>query len=88
MRVDRPGIGGSLGQCVVCGDTFALEILTGKSVDMMRVNGIDADLPLHRKCKKKLPKDGDWKKLPEGPLRQEFEQVAKRMEVLADGNKI
>jgi hypothetical protein len=76
MKVDIPGIGSSLGQCVVCGDTFALEVIMGKSVGMMRVKGIDANLPIHRKCKDKLPKDGDWKKLPAGPLREEFERVA------------
>lgn len=76
MRIDIPGIGGSLGECVVCGQNFALEVITGKRVDMMRVSGLDADLPLHKKCRKDLPKDGDWKKLPEGPLRQEFEKVA------------
>ena len=46
---------------------------------MVRIKGIDANLPLHTKCKKDLPYDGDWKKLPGGPLRNEFEKVAKCM---------
>jgi len=80
MRVDIPGIGGSLGQCVVCGESFATEVIMGQSVDMMRVRGIDANLPIHRKCKEKLPTDGDWKKLPPGPLREEFARVSHELE--------
>jgi hypothetical protein len=78
MKIDLPGIGGSLGECVICGKNFCLEVITGKNVDLMGIKGIDARLPLHRKCKKDIPSDGDWKKLPEGPLRQEFEKAANK----------
>ena len=78
MKVYIPGVSGSMGECVVCGKSFVSEVLAGKKIDMMRVRGIDTNLPLHRKCKKSLPSDGDWKKLPEGPLRREFEMVANK----------
>jgi hypothetical protein len=43
---------------------------------MVEISGFNRDLPVHKKCLETLQsvKDagGDWKLLPEGPLRTEF----------------
>lgn len=77
MRVEIPGIAGNLGECPFCGGTFTMEILLGKLVRMIHVEGFSCDLPMHEECveKLKLITDGDWRKLPEGPLRAEFQQA-------------
>lgn len=78
MKVSLPGIGGSLGECCVCGESFAMEILTGKGVPMVSIGGFSRDLPVHKKCVGTLEEvqksGGDWKLLPNGPLRREFAQ--------------
>ena len=80
MKISIPGVGGSLGECPVCGDTFLKEILLGESLPAIKVKGIDVILYVHKSCEKtvKAIKDGDWKKLPEGPLRKEFEETHER----------
>jgi hypothetical protein len=82
MKVEIPGIGGNLGECVLCGKSFLTEILTGENVTMMHVQGFDRKLPFHNQCAEDVAKitDGDWKKLPSGPLRQEFEEAAAKLE--------
>jgi hypothetical protein len=81
MRVDIPGIGGSLGECCVCGETFLQEILLGKQVAMIGIEGLSRDVPVHQDCVKTLQsvKDagGNWRLLPEGPLRAEFAKAHK-----------
>lgn len=76
MRVSIPGPGGSLGECIVCGQTFLAEILLGTIVQMVEIGGFDRQLPVHNKCLETLQavmdSGGDWKKLPAGPLRDEF----------------
>jgi hypothetical protein len=76
MRISIPGIGGSLGECVLCGETFLKEIMLDQTVPTVRVEGFDVDLPIHReKCLSALEKNGpDWRTLPDGPLRKEFEK--------------
>ena len=77
MRISIPGIGGSLGECVLCGETFMKEILLGQTVPTVLIDGFDRALPIHKeKCLSVLEKNGpDWKTLPDGPLRQEFAKV-------------
>lgn len=74
LRYSIPGIGGSLGECVVCGDNFLPEILLGQSIKMMSSESIEADLPVHFKCFDLVDaiskSDKDWHRLPEGPLRR------------------
>ena len=67
MRISLPGIGGSLGECVLCGESFCKEILLGQSVPMIHVDGFDRDLPIHKeKCLPALESNGpDWHNLPE-----------------------
>lgn len=73
-----PGVGGSLGKCAVCGDTFLYEIMFAKSVQTVHVDGISKSLPVHDECLKVLEENGpDWKTLPQGPLREAFEQSTK-----------
>jgi hypothetical protein len=78
LKVNIPGPGGSLGECVLCGKDFAFEVITGKSVDCVRISGFDRELPIHAKCGNLL-KDlqGHWEeirtKFPHGPLYDCFE---------------
>jgi hypothetical protein len=82
MRRSIPGIGGSLGECVYCGESFVKEILLGESVRMIGLGGID--FPIHEKeCFEKffaLATDGRvqysvWRSLPEkSPLREELQK--------------
>ena len=80
-----PGIGGSLGQCVVCGETFVRELLhsmvsadsdAGK-VCVVHIDGIEGDLCLHGKCKELLSEimGTGWENLPEGPLRRIYKEA-------------
>jgi hypothetical protein len=73
LRVNLPGLGGSLGECVLCGNTFAREILLGETVPIIGVAAFgDHDLPIHAKCLDELKKLdlSNWSNLPEGPLRR------------------
>jgi hypothetical protein len=74
---NMPGIGGSLGMCAVCGETFMLEILLGTNVHTISVKGFDKDMCVHNKCLDVLEKNGaDWQTLPEGPLRRAYAKAA------------
>jgi len=79
MKIDYPGIGGSLGECCVCGQSFCAELMLGKSVKMGRIDGFDRDVPLHDKCFDILvhisSTTKDWRELPDGPLKQEFAEA-------------
>ena len=78
-----PGIGGSLGTCAICGESFLTEILFSESVSQVVVDGFDQQLSIHtKKCKPKLQAvmdaGGDWQLLPEGPLREAFSRAAEK----------
>ena len=80
---NMPGPGGSLGMCAVCGETFMLEIILGKTVQVMGLEGMDKDFCVHDKCKKSLAKaidSHDWRDIPQGPLRKAFERAAVKVE--------
>jgi hypothetical protein len=74
MKLDYPGIGGSLGECVVCGECFALEILMGRSIATVEIPGFERSLPLHPRCLEEMEsiRGQGWESLPEGPLRQAY----------------
>lgn len=83
LRINYPGVGGSLGECVVCGKSFVGEILLGSNTSVIRLTVIPNDLPVHTSCGDLVTeiKDGDWRKLPEGPLRRCFAEAdAERQE--------
>lgn len=84
MRVSIPGIGGALGECCVCGGTFLTEILLNQTVQMIGIEGMSRDVPVHKKCVQTLQnvKDngGDWRLLPDGPLREEFAKAQAEQE--------
>ena len=74
---NMPGPGGSLGMCALCGDTFMAEILLGRRVQTVEIEGFDKDVCLHLKCLKVLEQNGpDWRTLPDGPLRRAYEKAA------------
>ena len=72
MIAGMPGIGGSLGECQVCGKPFLGEIILGKDVMTGRVGGIDCEVAVHKECAEQLVAGGPWEELPEGPIRRAF----------------
>lgn len=73
LKYSIPGIGGSLGTCVICGKDFALEILLGRSVSSIKADHFDRDLPAHKICADEVIElKGPWKsvreKFPRGPM--------------------
>jgi hypothetical protein len=77
MKISLPGIGDSLGECVLCGECFATEILLGQMVPMIGIDGFgDTSLPIHKKCQEKMQElvsaGAQWDALPDGPLRREY----------------
>ena len=84
MIAGMPGIGGSLGECQVCGKSFMTDILLGKSVMTGRIPGMNCDVAVHSECAKML--DGEpWDKLPDGPIRRAFEaQIVAEDETSSD----
>lgn len=87
MRIDLPGIGGSLGQCVLCGECFAAEVIFGRGVPMISIDGFARDLPVHQKCVEKmqaLKSPFSWENLPEGPLRREYAEAIEKSEAVSE----
>ena len=69
-----PGVGGSLGQCALCGECFAAEIMLGKNVGTFRLPGIEGTLCGHDKCLDEF-EGKTMLDLPEAsPLRQLYEK--------------
>lgn len=76
---NMPGIGGSLGMCALCGGSFVAEVLLGREVQVIGVKGFDMDMCVHDKCADVLKQNGsDWRTLPDGPLRQAFENASQQ----------
>ena len=73
MIAGMPGIGGSLGECQVCGKSFVGNILLGKGVMVGRVAGMNCDVAVHPDCAK-LFCVKPWDELPDGPIRRAFEE--------------
>ncbi len=73
-----PGVGDSLGCCGLCGKDFLKEIMLGRSVHTVSIDGIEGDLCLHEKCLKTMEevKGTGWGHLPPGPLRTFYEDAA------------
>lgn len=71
-----PGIGGSLGCCALCGESFLLQILTGERIVSLDIEGVNNQLYAHNKCATKY-EGKNWPELPTAsPLRQAFEKHA------------
>jgi hypothetical protein len=80
VKVSIPGLGGSLGECIYCGESFAYEIMTNRTVSIIHMEAFgDANLPIHDKCREDMQKlvdaGSEWTALPEGPLRQSYASV-------------
>ena len=86
-----PGPGDSLGQCSVCGESFIMECVLGKSVKSFCLNIVDNTMFAHDKCLKIMEKfdgrDGEWwKELPEkSPLRFALERADEAKPTSAGG---
>lgn len=67
-----PGIGGSLGSCAFCGESFLGSILTGGKFQPFSVNG--NRLAAHPECWDKYGKSypKDW---PKGPLKIAYDKA-------------
>lgn len=57
-------------QCDVCGGFIFLE----PAIEFFTVKGISAQLCCHVSCRPAV-EQGDWTKLPSGPLRKAFEEA-------------
>lgn len=69
-HIGIPGIGGSLGQCQVCGKNFMMEILMGRKVTSLEMSNFpDQVLYVHTVCRSLLKDGMDPESLPEGPIR-------------------
>lgn len=93
LRVaERPGIAGTVGECVVCGKTFIVELLTGAGVQCVelagfkRENGEPALVTLHERCLPALERgrDDGWQALTEGPLRRYYAELVEALQVEGD----
>jgi hypothetical protein len=83
-----PGPGGSLGLCALCGDTFMAEILLGKKVQTVEIEGMDKDVCLHDKCLTVLRQNGpNWRTLPDGPLRKAYAKAVGAGAVTSEAEK-
>lgn len=69
-----PGVGGSLGKCAICGNTFLREILMHENVVSFHQTGIKQKMYAHKDCLDKAEKVSRWEDLPNGPLREAFER--------------
>jgi hypothetical protein len=72
-----PGVGGSLGQCAFCGETFLGEILLGRKVQSFTVSASSTTLYAHKKCLAQYGKGPfDVSALPaKSPLRLSVERA-------------
>lgn len=65
-----PGVGGSLGKCVVCGRDFLKEILMGENIATLSCNWFaEKSFPCHKACADKIENIHLATELPPGPLR-------------------
>lgn len=80
MTYGFPGVGGSLGKCALCGDTFLHEILFGEMVATIHCSQLKdkPNLPMHRRCADIAEKCKTWMDFPAGPLRNAFEWASKK----------
>jgi len=83
IHLGCPGVGGSLGQCALCGESFVVEVCIGKPVKSFDYNG--QTMYLHEGCQK-YSVDGvvDCLALPEkSPLRKAFVALNAAMDLIA-----
>lgn len=65
-----PGIGGSLGQCQVCGQNFMVEIIMGTKVASFTMDNFPEQmLYAHHKCIALIKAGMDVQSLPDGPIK-------------------
>lgn len=75
-HVGIPGIGGSLGQCQVCGQNFMMEILMGKKVASFEMSNFpDQMLYAHHKCVGSIKAGMDIDALPDGPIKKAMQSA-------------
>ena len=72
-----PGIGGSLGQCALCGKPFLTEILLAKRVHSFTISACDQTLFGHDECMKQYDGKEIMELPPESPLRHAYEKQQK-----------
>lgn len=79
LKCAIPGVGGSLGMCAICGESFVRECIFGQATAGMKISGFDRTLPVHDACGDKVKSlQGPWEeirdKFPKGPLYDCFEE--------------
>jgi hypothetical protein len=73
-----PGVGGSLGECGICGESLTLEILLNENVEVLGHPDLAQDFPVHKQCGKllrEIQRAQDWNRLPQGPLRDLLQEL-------------
>jgi len=69
----HPGIGGGLGQCALCGESFIKEMLLSKSFAEITSDGFEGTLYAHKECLTKYGEKLDLNKLPDkSPLKEAY----------------
>ena len=76
MSFGCPGIGGSLGQCALCGESFVVEVCLGLPVKPFKFTNCEDTLYGHVKCIDQIgDKEFDVLTLPpKSPLRRAYER--------------
>ena len=72
-------VGGTLGRCALCGESFLREIMLNESIATVDVDGVAGGVAVHRDgCAEKLValNGKSWEELPDGPLRAAFARFA------------
>lgn len=73
-----PGPGGSLGQCALCGESFAAEVMLGKSVKSFTQAGSSTTFYAHDKCLKDV--EATCKTLLDLPVASPLRQLYERQQ--------
>lgn len=77
-HIGIPGIGGSLGQCQICGGDFIMDILFGNKVAAFELDAFKNQvLYCHVKCRSLIKTGMDFNDLPiKSPIRIAFTKAA------------
>jgi hypothetical protein len=72
-----PGIGGSLGECAICGNPFIMEILLGEKISSFTLKGVENTLYGHKNCMPLLKCETLLDLPKESPVRRAVERHLK-----------
>jgi hypothetical protein len=82
-----PGVGGSLGECALCGQPFITEILFGRNVKSFTMPGVTQTLYGHDACLEKYDGKEATDLPPESAIRKAYERQQAKTAALAGDNR-